>query len=381
MNGQESAFRRNVKNYLKSELGSDESAKVDERYIYRHFSAMGNEGFYAECIDSRFDGNAKSLPLQIRNFCALIEELAKTQCFGLTITISLHVGVFMSMMLRLCTKEVWDEIEQKVISGEVLGSIAVTEANAAGSDFLGLQTEVHVQGNKMVLSGEKKYITNASEADYLIVFSRYKPGRHFTNFCAVLVPMNLPNIKCETLDMAVMRPAVVDSVKFTGVELDSTYLMGRKGLGFQYFMNFINVERLAGGIWATAVATQCLKETQRYATQRKLGADSLWDSSAVRHRFAQAVIRTTLLSSLVELSVMKAEQANTIDPYQMAIIKAEVAPAMQDAIGMCLQLRGAAGLETDSSLLNLYNEFRAFGIAGGTTETMLDLVAKAWSDL
>ena len=381
MNGQESTFRRNVKNYLKSELDFDEKTKVDKGYIHKHFAAMGNEGFYAECIDRRFDGNAKSLPLHVRNFCALIEELAKTRCFGLTITISLHVGVFTSMMLRLCTKEVRDEIEQKVISGDVLGSVAVTEADTAGSDFLGLQTEVHVQSNRMVLSGEKKYITNASKADYLIVFSRYKPGRHFTNFCTVLVPMNLPNIKCETLEMAVMRPASVDLVRFTDVELDSRYLMGRKGLGFQYFMNFVNVERLAGGVWATSVATQCLKETQRYATHRKLGAGSMWDNSAVRHRFAQAVVRTTLLSSLVELSVMQAEQANTVDMCQMAIIKAEVAPAMQDVISTCLQLRGAAGLETGSSLLNLYNEFRAFGIAGGTTETMLDLIAKTWSDL
>jgi len=53
---------------------------------------------------------------------------------------------------------------------------------------------------------------------------------------------------------------------------------------------------------------------------------------------------------------------------------------MERVIGTCLQLRGAQGLEAESPLLRLLNDFRVFGIAGGSTETMLDMIAELWAD-
>jgi alkylation response protein AidB-like acyl-CoA dehydrogenase len=99
----------------------------------------------------------------------------------------------------------------------------------------------------------------------------------------------------------------------------------------------------------------------------------------VRHRIAQSVVQVTLLRALVEQALAATDRTRLVDPFNSAVIKAAVAPAMEAAIGACLQLQGARGLEADSSLLRLLNEFRVFGVAGGSTETMLDVVGELWA--
>ncbi|HEY0605654.1 MAG TPA: acyl-CoA dehydrogenase family protein, partial [Herpetosiphonaceae bacterium] len=156
-------------------------------------------------------------------------------------------------------------------------------------------------------------------------------------------------------------------------------MLGRKELGISYFLQHIAVERLSGGIWAVAVAEHCLEEAQRYAAERVIGEETLWERSAVRHRIAQAVVQVTLLRSLVEQALVATDETRLVDPFSSAVIKAAVAPAMESVIGTCLQLQGARGLEADSPLLRLLNEFRVFGVAGGSTETMLDVVGELWA--
>lgn len=340
---------------------------------------LGEQGLLTPCLRRTESNNARTLPLDARMFSILIEELARTRCFGLTLTVSIHVGVFVPLIQRLAQPSLRESLVRDALSGRLLGTIAATEADVAGSDFMGMTCNAELNAGQIVLDGHKHYITNAAVADYVIVFARRRPGRHFTNFCAVLVPTDRPGVRCTPLEMAVMRTAVISRIEFDQVLLPDSYLLGRAEFGMNYFLQHIAVERLSGGVWAVAVAEQCLEQAQRAAAERQIGTETLWERSAVRQRIAQAVVQTTLLRAAVEQLIADAERTCQIDSFSSAVVKAAVAPAMETVIGTCLQLQGARGLEAHNPLLRLLNEFRVFGVAGGSTETMLEVIGDLWA--
>lgn len=336
---------------------------------------LGQQGFFRACLHA----TDLKQPLQMRMFRILIEELAKTYCFGLTLTISMHVGVFLPLIIRLAQPQLRATVIEQALDGDILGTIAITEDVAAGSDFMGMASTVHYEDDTLVLHGQKHYITNAAVADYVVTFARWRTGRHFANFSAILVPTAHADVHCVPIPMAIMKTAVISHIDFKQVRLPAHYMLGRKEFGMRYFLQHITTEHVSGGIWAAAVAEQCLVQAQRNAFQRHIGTETLWEKSSVRHRIAQAVTQITMLRTLVNHVIEKTVEQGTIDTLDSAVLKAAVAPMMETVIGTCLQLQGAHGLEAESPLLRLLNEFRVFGIAGGSTETALDIIAEQWA--
>lgn len=349
---------------------------------------LGAEGFYEPCVPTAparqskaQSGNGRErLPVDLPTLRILIEELARTRCFGLTLTVGMHVGVFLPMVARLGTGAVRDAVLAGGRRGELLGTVAATEEDVAGSDFAGMATSVDVGDDAIVVDGRKQWITSAAAADYAVVLGRSRPGRHPASFSAVLVPTGGPGVRCEPVDMAVMRGNPVGAIQLDRAEISRDHLLGRPGRGFRYFLDHIAVERLTGAAWAVTVAEDCLAEAQRHAQARMIGPEPLWDRGAIRHRIARAAVRLTLLRALTDRAFAASDEAGWADPFGTAALKAAVPEAMEDVIGLCLQLRGARGLTAGSPLLRLLNDFRVWGVAGGSTETMLDLVAEAWAE-
>ncbi|HXM56987.1 MAG TPA: acyl-CoA dehydrogenase family protein, partial [Candidatus Dormibacteraeota bacterium] len=153
---------------------------------------------------------------------------------------------------------------------------------------------------------------------------------------------------------------------------------GRRSLGLRHFMDAIAHERLVGGVWAVAVLERCLADAQRAAARRTVGEATLWENASVRQRLARAVVRLRLLQSAVDAAVERAADGGP-RALDCNVVKAAVPDVAEEVVGLCLQLEGARGLESDSRLLRLLVEFRAFGIGGGTTETALEAVAAEWA--
>jgi citronellyl-CoA dehydrogenase len=341
-------------------------------------TALGRQGFFADLLTGSGDADKPPIwPIDIPSFAALIEQLALTRHWGLTLGIALHAGVFLPMVARLAHPDRRNVLVQAAAAGEVLGTVAVTDADAAGSDFLGMGTTATFDGAVIRLSGEKTFITSATIAEYAVVFARWRPGRHFTNFCALLVPIQHPGVSCEPISMGVLRGAGIGRLRFDNVLLPAHALLGRREFGMRYFLEHVSTERLVAGVWAVAVAEQCLRETQRYAVERSIGAETLWHRSAVRQRFARALVDFVQLRALVDETIQSAGNG-PLDSLRTTVIKAAVPELMERLIGTCLQLHGAQGLQSNGDLLQCLKEFRAFGIGGGSTETMLELVADLW---
>jgi acyl-CoA dehydrogenase len=236
---------------------------------------MGTAQLFAPCFEDVKICGDRILPVNFSAFAVLVDELARTRCFSLTLVTCLHVGVFLPFVLRLANESLRDRVVASALDGSVIGTIAATESpHGGGSYFLSKETRVDLREDVIIPDGHKDYVTNL-DADYVVVFARWQQGRHFTNFCSLLVPTRLTGVRRSRIPMAVMGAAGVGRIGFEGVQLPRAHLLGRKALGFQYFTQHIAVERVVGGIWSIAVAEDCLVSARKHAQTRIIGTETL----------------------------------------------------------------------------------------------------------
>ncbi|MBX7098037.1 MAG: acyl-CoA dehydrogenase family protein [Myxococcaceae bacterium] len=339
---------------------------------------LGDAGVISACFENVPSGRS-AVPLDVARYAVLVEELAHARCFGLSLSVALHVGVYLPLLSRLGTQATRERLLPPALSGRALGAFATTEGEVAGSDLLGLATTLEPRDGGFRLTGEKAYVSSVPGADQVVVLARTAPGRHFANLALVVVDAKAKGVHAERQPLQVMRAAAVGRLRFDAVELDADALLGRRELGLAYFQDHIATERLAGAVWACAVGERCVEEARQHCLARRLGEDTLWGNAAVRQRLGTAQVQLALLRALVEKTVRLAQAQGRVPSLEAAELKAAVAPTMETVIGTCLQLQGAAGFVDGSPLLQLLADFRVFGVAGGSTETMLEQVADLWS--
>lgn len=306
----------------------------------------------------------------------LIQYLATRAPSGVTLAACVQAALFIPIMADLA-EGAQCRVLDEVLDGEAAAAVAISDAGIAGSDPAAMTTTLRRAGDGWILSGSKDWVTGACIASYLVVCARTGSpgsGRHFSNFSLVLVPAGLAGVTITPRDTAVMQHAGLGTVEFADVRLPDGALVGRRGRGLAYFFRYVATERLAGGFWATAIGRDQVRRTAAWLRQREMAGSSLWDNPAVRSQLAKAGVSIRLIEALAE-DILRQRPTAPPAAGDSAVLKAAVAALLTSALGICVQLQGAEGLTTQAGLLQMLADARAFGVAGGTTETMLELVA------
>jgi alkylation response protein AidB-like acyl-CoA dehydrogenase len=332
-------------------------------------AAIGKAGGLRACLSQETPPG-----LSLHGLRTLIQHLATRVPSGVTLAACVQAALFVPIMADLAhgdQRRVLDE----VLDGQAMAAVAISDAGIAGSDPAAMATTLRRTDDGWILSGTKDWVTGACIASYLVVCARTgSTGRHFSNFSLVLVPACLPGVTIRPRDTGVMQHAGLGTVQFTDVRLPLGALVGRQGRGLAYFLRYVATERLAGGFWATAIGGDQILRTAAWLRRRDLAGSSLWDNPAVRSQLAEAAVSIRLIGALSE-DILRQRPTAPPPADDTAALKAALAPLLTSALGRCVQLHGAEGLTTQAGLLQTLADARAFGVAGGTTETMLELVA------
>lgn len=259
------------------------------------------------------------------------------------------------------------------VRGEAMLALAATDAGAAGSDLMSLTTTAELAGDTVVLDGGKRWITNACTADHLLVLARHRPARHFTSFLWVLVPRDAAGVTVTPATGTLFAGAGIGHLRLDGVVLDRDRLAGRPGRGMPAFARHVATERLAGGLWATALCRRVLADTHRRLRERPLGGGVLWDDAAVRERFARCAMEAWRIEALC--ARYAEERAGPGALLASMLLKVGVADGLRTVLSECVQLAGADAY-ADGGLALLTAEAGMFGVAGGASGAMLAGIAE-----
>jgi len=166
-----------------------------------------------------------------------------------------------------------NEEQKKRIYGEMIekkavAAYALTEPNA-GSDVQGIKSTAIKKGDKYVLNGHKRFITNAEVAEYITVFALTDPERGSRSLSAFIIPANLPGIiMLPKMDKMGQRASVQNEIKFENVEFSEDCLLGREGEGFLIAMRTFDRTRSGVAFSAIGNARAALDYSKNWAKNR-----------------------------------------------------------------------------------------------------------------
>lgn len=288
----------------------------------------------------------------------------------------LHSDIVLPYLLHHGSEEQKKKWIPKMVSGEVITAIAMSEPGA-GSDLQGVATTAERSSEGYVLNGSKTFITNGQLADLVIVVAKTDPSKGAKGTSLFLVEADRPGFsRGKNLKKIGMKAQDTSELFFENLEVGEDALLGEANRGFIYLMQELAQERLSVAIAAMAAAEGALRWTQEYVVERKAFGKRIADFQNTRFKLAEVAttvqVGRTFVDRCLELHVQK-----KLDVPTAAMAKYWASEAQFNVIDTCLQLFGGYGYMTEYPIARAWADCRVQQIYAGTTEIMKELIARS----
>ena len=307
---------------------------------------------------------------------AIIEELSRMGFGGIASGYGIHSNIVAPYIQHFGSEEQKQQWLPKMVSGEVVGALAMTEPGA-GSDVQGIRTNAVKDGDEWVLNGSKIFITNGLHADLVIVAAITDPGKGAKGTSLFLVDASLSGFeKGKKIEKIGQHTSDTAELFFQDVRLPASALLGELNKGFVIMMTELPRERLGIAAQAVAAAEGAMDLTVDYVLERKAFGETI--ASFQNTRFTLADVKT-------EIAINRAYYEKCATAYAEDQLSAEDAAMLKYAstemqcktIDDCLQLFGGYGYTAEYPISRYYTDARIQRIYGGTSEIMRELVARS----
>ncbi|MFH8289708.1 acyl-CoA dehydrogenase family protein [Streptomyces sp. NPDC018059] len=272
-------------------------------------------------------------------------------------------------------------------AGRAIAAFALSEPGA-GSDAAALSLTAEPDGSGgWRLTGGKRWISNAPEADFYTVFARTSPGAGARGVTAFLVPADRPGLTGAPLDM--LSPHPIGALTFDSVRVGRDDVLGEVDRGFRVAMTTLNRFRPSVGAFAVGMATAALDASLAHTAEREAFGGKLKDLQSVAHQIAEMATRTQAARLMVyaaaaaydEMGAAGAEGARGPGiARRAAMAKLLATETAQYVVDAAVQLHGARALQRGHLLEHLYREVRAPRIYEGASEVQRTIIAKELYD-
>ena len=366
-------LRRTVRDFVEKEINPhiDEWERDGAFPAHQLFKKAGNLGLLGINKPEAYGGMGLDYSYQM---CAT-EELGN--CRGGSIPMALGVQTDMATpaLARWGTDELKKEFLAPAIAGDVVTSIAVSEAGG-GSDVAAIKTVAKKDGSDYLISGSKMWITSAAQADWLCLLVNTGDGPVHANKTLVVVPTKLKGVEIgPKIDKLGMRASDTCPVFFDNVRVPQRNRIGEEGMGFMMQMVQFQEERLCGAIGSVRGMDRTIEATIAYCRERETFGQPLINNQVIHFRFAELKTEVEALRSLVYRAVE--DYIGGADVTLMAsMAKLKAGRLAREVSDSCLQYWGGMGFTWDNPVARAYRDTRLLSIGGGADEIMLGIISK-----
>ena len=369
-------LRETLRRYVEKEIVPKAAAWEEQGFVPREvLRQMGSLGFLGLRYPEEFGGAG----LDARATALLAEELGRSTFGGFAITVLVHTDMASPHLLNAGTPEQIRKFLPKIINGETITAVAVTEPDA-GSDVKAIRTSARREksgsGDVWVLKGTKMFITNGALADVYFVAAKTDPAAGAKGVSMFIVEKGTQGFSVgRKLDKHGWRSSDTAELVFDGCRVPAANLLGEEGRGFYSIMRNFQNERIAIGAMAIGESAKALELTLDYVKTRKAFGAPLWDKQAIRQRLAMLAAKVEAGRQLVRHAA-ELDAAGRDCVKEVSMVKAYCGELVNEVMYDCLQFHGGAGYLRESAIERMTRDARVQSIGGGATEGMLEEVAK-----
>jgi isovaleryl-CoA dehydrogenase len=339
---------------------------------------LGALGLFGITVDEKLGGAGLGYLGQV----IAVEELSRASA-SVGLSYAVHAHLCVNMIARRGTPEQQRRLLPKLLSGEHVGALAMSEANA-GSDVLGMRTSVRRDGDDYVLNGTKMWITNGPHADVIIVYARDEDASESrprangngsaTALKALIVEATTPGFSRDRkLDKLGMRGSDTSGLAFDNCRIPAANVL--PGDGIEILMSGLDYERvvLAGG--ALGIMRACLDVAMPYVHERTQFNKPIGSFELMQGKLAD--MYTTMNSSRAFVyAVAAACDRGRRTRYDSA---AAILKASESAVWMAgetIQTLGGNGYTTEYPAGRLWRDAKLYEIGAGTQEIRRMLIGR-----
>ena len=365
-------FRDNFKRFMSEHIAPHYEKWEREGIMPRSvWNLLGENGFL--CVDVPEEYGGYGVPTHYS--LMLVEESARAGYCALSTGISCHSEIAAPYIQHIGSEEQKQYWLPKMVSGEVVGAIGMTEPGA-GSDLQAMRTSAILQGDHYVLNGSKTFISNGQHADVVVLAVKTDPQARAKGVSLLLVDTHLEGFKKGTnLDKIGLHSQDTSELFFDDVKVPKDQLLGNAGSGFAYLMQELPRERTAIAATSLGAIRGSIDLATQYVKERQAFGQAIANFQNTRFVLAQAKIDELATAAFYNQNVALYNEGK-LDVETAAALKSFSTDMQMKVADNLLQLFGGYGYMTEYPISRFFVDARIQRIYGGTNEIMKEIVAR-----
>ncbi|WP_122091306.1 acyl-CoA dehydrogenase family protein [Halalkalicoccus subterraneus] len=337
-------------------------------YPWEILEAGREAGLVAQDIAENYGGRG----FDIAEMLALVEEFFRADPgIGLTLRLASFGG---QLVERHGTKDQHEKFLRPVAEGDQITGLAVSEPET-GSDLAGMTTRAEKDGDEWVLNGEKYWVGNAVEADWLTVYAKTDDSDHrYSNYSLFIVPTDTDGYEAEHIpEKMAFRASKQGHITFDNCRIPEHNLVGTENKGFYRLVEFFNDERVIVGGHGLGMAAAAIEETWEFVHDREAFGKNVSDFQSVQHDLADMRIDFESARAVNWRAADKALRGEDTSLWG-AIVKTNSTETAVTCAERGMQLHGGRSILTDRRIARIYRDCRIPVIYEGANEIQRNLI-------
>ena len=369
-NADHEAFRDTVRKFIDKEISPYHADWEEKGVVPRElWLKAGAAGLLCCTVPEEYGG----LGLDYLFDVVVFEEMARSGFTGPGFLI--HCDLVATYLKSFGTEDQKKQWLPKMVSGEAIGSLGMTEPHA-GSDLKAIKTRAVRDCNDFVISGQKVFISNGQLCDLIVLATKTDASAGAKGVTLFLVDTSLPGFRRgQNLNKLGMKGQDTSELFFDEVRVPAAAMLGEEGQGFALMMTKLAQERLAQAIRSATVSETVVDYTLAYTAERKAFNQTIADFQNTQFKLAElkteAVVGRTFTDQCIKLFL-----EDKLDPVDAAMAKMWLSNTHCKIVDECLQLFGGWGYMWEYPIARAYADARVVKIAGGSIEVMKHIIGR-----
>ncbi|XP_046361516.1 isovaleryl-CoA dehydrogenase, mitochondrial-like isoform X2 [Haliotis rufescens] len=369
-------LRQSVFQFAQKEL-APKAGEIDKTNDFKDmkdfWKKCGELGLHGITAPSEYGGSDMSY----LDHCLVMEELSRASA-AIALSYGAHSNLCINQIVRNGNEEQRKKYLPKLISGEHVGALAMSEPNS-GSDVVSMKLKAEKKGDHYVLNGNKFWITNGPDADVLVVYAKTsantdKPQHGISAF---LIEKTFPGFStAQKLDKLGMRGSNTSELVFEDCKVPAENLLGTENKGVYVLLSGLDIERGLASAGCVGIMQACCDVAFQYAHVRECFGSKIGHFQMIQAKMADMYTILNASRSYV-YNVARALDRGERHPNDCAGVILYTAEAATKMALDAIQILGGNGYINDYPTGRLLRDAKLYEIGAGTSEIRRLVIARA----